>query len=56
MKQVLANLKNGKVRKSKSFLKTEKGHRQELEQFITYIREGKNDITESIEVTKVTLQ
>ena len=46
----------GQNKKSKNYLKTEKGHKEELEFFITNIMQGdsnKNFFNESVEVTKV---
>jgi len=48
--------RNGKVKKSKHVLKTEKGHKQELEEFVYNIKNGKNYLDEFLEVTNVTLR
>jgi len=48
--------RNGKVKKSKHILKTEKGHKQEFEEFVYSIKNGKNYIDEFLEVTEITLQ
>ena len=48
--------RNGKVKKSKHVLKTEKGHKQELEDFVYNIKNGKNYLNEFLEVTEITLQ
>jgi predicted dehydrogenase len=48
--------RNGKVKKSKHILKTEKGHKQELEEFVYNIKNGKSYLDEFLEVTKITLQ
>lgn len=48
-------IRKGKVRKFKDHLKTEKGHREEIVDFIENIRNGVNPFNEYINTTKITL-
>lgn len=49
-------IKDGKISKSKDHLKTDKGHSEELVEFISNIRNGMNPFNEYIETTRITLK
>jgi len=48
-------VRSGKVRRFKDHLKTDKGHREEIVDFLENIRTGKNPFDEYINTTKITL-
>lgn len=49
-------IKDGKVSKTKDHLKTDKGHHEELVEFVKNIRNGNNPFEEYIETTRITLK